>query len=191
MPRISRARRTLEQLLSEESDPQKRAELATKLARVVDAEGRERARRRRAKRDKPPAPQPTVDDSDEEFILDDSPTVTTPLRPDPLAEKRLEIEARAPIHKPEPEDAPEEEAPRPTGFTRVLNVFEFPSEAEVYPQSPFYNDLTFVDPLAQFGTACVDSDEFSGGRFASDAAQDAEDAADALWREQMEKLYGK
>ena len=70
MPYKTKAIRTLEQLLESETDPTKKAELATRLSRAQEAAGRERGRRRRAQRARPePAPQPTVDDSNEPYYM--------------------------------------------------------------------------------------------------------------------------
>ncbi len=182
MPQDSAAVRALKTALAQAATPTEKADVATKLARAQHQQGIERGRRRRAKAAKPkPAVQP-INDDDEEF---DFPYPSPPLTRTPQAPPA----AALPATPPEPaEDVPEEEAPQPTGFSRTLDVMEFPTEEATYPTARFHNDISYTDPLAHLGTKCVESDEFIGGRFASDVAAEVEDAEAARWSE-WEKIW--
>lgn len=128
MPRISRARATLQQLLATETNPQKQAELASRLAAVIDAEGRERGRRRRARKQIAQPAQTAPDDGAEEFSLD--PPVPQPptLPPTPeqlLASRQIMYDLGILAEPPAPVIvAPTAPAPAPPqngyGVTRVL-----------------------------------------------------------------------
>jgi hypothetical protein len=148
----SAARRTLEAALKEAISVEQRAEIASRLAKVLDAEGRERARKRRAKAAKAATvtkakKQDSAQLTEAELAqpFEHEPprpaVICTPLRPDPLAAKRAQVEAEmaeaakvAPV--PEPPAAPPV-----TGWTRVIAAMSPPEvwdydKGWVYDQNP-------------------------------------------------------
>ncbi len=79
-----------------------------------------------------------------------------------------------------------------SGNTRVLSVFEFPSERETFPTSEHFRHLTFLDPLAHLGTTAVESDTYTlEGGWDSERTRTEAEAEEAAWKLRMEKLYGK
>ncbi len=158
--KVSKARAALQQLLASETNPQKRAELASKLADVTHKENLERGRRQRAKRNKPPKPTVPRDDSNDPFTLDDGPTPPPPPPRYLTREQRADLHATFPsifvpatapiVVEPEP---PVEEAPRPNGFTRVLHEYCEPTLEESYPTAREFTHLRYTDPLPPPGTA--------------------------------------
>jgi hypothetical protein len=143
----SKARLALEQALAEATTPESRADIAFKLARVVEAEGRERGRKRRARAKRlKDAPEPTPrDDGNDEFIHE--PTPPSPPPPElTLAQQKqilrdmrdlgMDVPLKAWEGEPEPpEPAPAPAAPEPDGQTRTIAAFCFPSPSDPFPRS--------------------------------------------------------
>ena len=118
----SRARRTLEELLSAAADLATKADLASRLAKVADSEGKERARRRRAKAAKPEPAQPVLDDGDVIFELD-PPAVILP-QPAPTSAPHRQILFEG-IVEEEAVERPAPVAPQNgAGWTRVISAME-------------------------------------------------------------------
>jgi hypothetical protein len=197
MPRISQARRTLTRLLEVETDPQKKADLAAKLATVVHQENLERGRKRRARRDKPEPVTPPRDDSNDPFQLYEEydaspypPPFIPPSSTPPAA-------PAAPPPPPALEPEPEIEAPRPDGYSRVLFEYCEPTMEETYPTARDFRFLRYVDPLADLGGACMTAGSFSvSGEFVPIEEQirrEAEAAerkrVDAAWTAFKESIY--
>jgi hypothetical protein len=134
----SKAVATLEKLLAEASDPQVKADLASRLAKALDAEGRERARKRRARQKKEPNPAPTVD-LEAEFVMEDAPVLPIPTI---MARPAARVVAESPTVELEPE-VPAPDLPRPDGYTRVIaagspqEVFDYERGMWVYDENPF------------------------------------------------------
>jgi hypothetical protein len=208
----SKARLALEAALSEAKTPEARADIANKLARLLDAEGRERGRRRRARARKLAAhnPTPRPDDGDEPF---DDPTPATPApTQEPTDEQRranrrtmrdlgfdlpheaIDDEPEQPVAAPIPA-APTE--PPVTGWTRTISAFAFPIpnwsgekyELEVDPQSSLGIRGGDWLPIAD---DCISSDSYSNADgWGSEARTKDEAERDALWQDYLDKVAGK
>jgi hypothetical protein len=194
----STAVRALEELLTAEADPTKKAELATRLSRAQEAVGRERGRRLRARRATPePAPQPAVDDSNEAFELYTPEELAAQARVDEetarrRAEQRAAEAAKAKVEQEviaakEREAAPRMKAPAPraTSFSRTLNSWEAPvwydyknnqwlgttgPDGQVAPASQ--PDWSIESPELYQQLEANGSLTFSGGEFQNDAANE-------------------
>jgi hypothetical protein len=138
----SKAVAALESALAAETNPDKRVEIASRLSKALDVQGRERGRRaraRRQKKEKKTDPVPTVD-LDAEFVMDDYP----PILPEPTIMARpVRVVAESPKVELEPEAPAPDSVPRPDGYTRVIaagspqEVFDYERGMWVYDENPF------------------------------------------------------
>lgn len=173
MPSKSVQRRTLEQLLSEATDPATKADLASRLAKVVENESRAAGRRRRARAAKPkPEPKPPANDDD--FDWEPSP-------PAPLTEagRRGAMPVPPPpppVVEPEPE-LPVHPLTRPNGYGTTVTI-----------PSPSLEEAGWLDAL--FGPpVAVTTDTWSRQKGVHSeyerAERAAQEAADQEYRRKM------
>ncbi len=200
----STARRRLQAALEVAIDPAEIASITTSLSRLIDAEGRERGRRRRAVKRKATAEVAPAVDLEAEFVMDlPAPTYTPTIMA--TAPDALKVAMERQNAAPPAEVEPEPEAPaasRPTSGTRTMSVYEPLSywDYEWSVEMVFDPDLGGYrrnDPrqVCAFqilpANDVVTSDEYRIGsgwtRENEIAEQDAEQRA---WDDRAKKLYG-
>jgi hypothetical protein len=195
--------RVLRDLLDAETDPQKKAELATRLSRAEEAHGREKARRRRARRDKPEPPAPRRDDSADIFRLCDcpieGPCTCPPPQPPPAPVAVVYVPKPADESpKPEPVEpvTPDRRSLNGYGETRVIRAMNYPGAKAWNPVERRYDDD--FEPTSSVGignsswifapTRAAEIDAFSGGKFQSEREAEEREAERKLtWDEQCQR----
>lgn len=210
MPTKSKARQAVERLLEAATDPTEKAELASRLSRIIAEESRSQARRQRVRRNREKAkkdePKPFDGDEMVEFRLCDcpldQPCTCPPPAPPPAPKPAAVVSTPPPPIEPV---AVEVEQPvnngNGYGETRVISAWNLPGaeywdpfdrcvREDFMPMAPA-GEIAF-NPWLAGATGATSVETYSNEKgWHSQWERDQKQREESEWQERMDKMYGR